>query len=87
MYIDPFATLRVLRNIDIILVPVIGGIGTVLGPVLGAVIFITGREITPTTHSGTATGLGWVSFGIVLLLVTMYRPGGLLNEYTGGGED
>jgi branched-chain amino acid transport system permease protein len=87
MYIDPFATLRVLRNIDIILVPVIGGIGTVLGPVLGAFIFIPVREITRTTLSGTATGLGWVSFGIVLLLVTMYRPGGLLNEYTGGGED
>jgi branched-chain amino acid transport system permease protein len=87
MYIDPMATLRVLRNIDILLVPVIGGIGTVLGPVVGAFVFIPVREYTRTTLSGTATGLGWVVFGVVLLLISLYRPGGILNKYTGrGGE-
>jgi len=83
MYIDPPSTLRVLRNIDILLVPVIGGIGTVLGPVVGSFVFIPVREYTRTTLSGTATGLGWVVFGVVLLLISMYRPGGILNEYTG----
>lgn len=83
MYIDPMSTLRVLRNIDIIMVPIIGGVGTVLGPVLGAFIFIPIREYTRSALSGTATGLGWVVFGIVLLLISLYRPGGLLNEYTG----
>lgn len=83
MYIDPMSTLRVLRNIDIIMVPIIGGVGTVLGPVLGAFIFIPIREYTRSALSGTATGLGWVVFGLVLLLISIYRPGGLLNEYTG----
>lgn len=83
MYIDPMSTLRVLRNIDIILVPIIGGVGTVLGPVLGAFIFIPVREYTRSTLSGTATGLGWVVFGFVLLLISIYRPGGLLNKYRG----
>jgi branched-chain amino acid transport system permease protein len=83
MYIDPMATLRVLRNIDILLVPVIGGTGTVLGPVIGAFVFIPVREYTRTTLSGTATGLGWVVFGVVLLLISLYRPGGILNKYTG----
>lgn len=83
MYIDPMSTLRVLRNIDIILVPIIGGVGTVLGPVVGAFIFIPVREYTRSTLSGTATGLGWVVFGLVLLLISIYRPGGLLNEYKG----
>lgn len=83
MYIDPMSTLRVLRNIDIILVPIIGGVGTVLGPVLGAFIFIPVREYTRSTLSGTATGLGWVVFGLVLLLISIYRPGGLLNKYRG----
>lgn len=87
MYIDPMSTLRVLRNIDILLVPVIGGIGTVLGPVVGAFIFIPVREYTRTTLSGTQTGLGWVVFGIVLLLISLYRPGGILNKYTGRGSE
>jgi len=83
LYIDPLATLRVLRNIDIIMVAIIGGVGTVLGPVLGAFIFIPVREFTRTTLSGSSTGLGWVAFGVVLLLISLYRPGGLLNKYTG----
>lgn len=87
MYIDPISTLRVLRNIDIIMVAIIGGVGTVLGPVVGALIYIPVREITRTTLSGTATGMGWVIFGFVLLFISLYRPGGLLNKYTGrGGE-
>lgn len=87
MYIDPISTLRVLRNIDIIMVAIIGGVGTVLGPVVGAFIFIPVREYTRTTLSGTATGMGWVVFGFVLLLISLYRPGGLLNKYTGGGGE
>lgn len=83
LYIDPLATLRVLRNIDIIMVAIIGGVGTVLGPVVGAFVFIPVREYTRTALSGNATGLGWVVFGVVLLLISIYRPGGLLNEYTG----
>lgn len=87
LYIDPMSTLRVLRNIDIIMVPIIGGVGTVLGPVLGAFIFIPVREYSRSWLSGSATGLGWVVFGLVLLLISIYRPGGLLNEYTGRWGD
>ena len=87
LYIDPASTLRLLRNIDIIMVAIVGGVGTVLGPLLGAGVFITVREYTRTYLSGGRTGLGYVVFGVVLLLISMYRPGGILNRYTGGGED
>jgi branched-chain amino acid transport system permease protein len=83
LYIDPLSTLRVLRNIDIIMVPIIGGVGTVFGPVVGAFVFVPVREYTRSALSGSATGLGWVLFGVVLLLISVYRPGGLLGGYTG----
>ena len=83
LYIDPASTLRLLRNIDIIMVAIIGGVGTVLGPVLGAAVFITVREYTRATLSGTQTGLGWVLFGVILLFISLYRPGGILNRYGG----
>jgi branched-chain amino acid transport system permease protein len=88
LYIDPMSTLRVLRNIDIIMVAVVGGVGTVFGPLLGAAIFVPVREYTRAFLGGTQTGLDWVIFGVVLLLISMYRPGGILNRYTGrwGGE-
>lgn len=87
MYLDPISTLRVLRNIDIMMVPIIGGIGTVYGAVIGAFVFVPVREITRTTLSGTHTGLDWVIFGIVLVLIAVYRPGGLLNKYSGRWGD
>lgn len=83
LYIDPMSTLRVLRNIDILIVPIIGGVGTVLGPVLGAFVFIPVREYTRSALSGNFTGLGWVIVGVVIVLISIYRPGGILNEYLG----
>jgi branched-chain amino acid transport system permease protein len=83
LYIDPMSTLRVLRNIDILIVPIIGGVGTVLGPVIGALVFIPVREYTRTALSGNATGLGWVLVGVVIVFISIYRPGGILNEYLG----
>jgi branched-chain amino acid transport system permease protein len=81
LFINPNSTLRLLRNIDIIMVALVGGVGTVAGPILGASIFIPIREYTRSSLSGSYTGLGWVLFGLILLLVSLYRPGGLLNTY------
>lgn len=83
LFIDPETTLRLLRNIDIMMVAIIGGVGTVLGPVLGGFIYIPVREYARTTLSGPATGLGWATLGLVLIIIAIYRPGGLLNKYTG----
>jgi len=87
LYIDPMSTLRVLRNIDILIVPIIGGVGTVLGPILGAFVFIPVREYTRTGLSGAYTGLGWVIVGVVIVLISVYRPGGILNQYYGRWDE
>jgi branched-chain amino acid transport system permease protein len=87
LYIDPMSTLRLLRNIDIIMVAIVGGVATVLGPVVGAAVFVPVREYTRTTLGGDFTGLGWVLFGFVLLFISMYRPGGILNRFTGRWEE
>jgi len=80
LFVNPNATLRLLRNIDIIMVAIIGGVGTIAGPLVGAGIFIPIREYTRTALSGSHTGLGWVLFGFILLFISLYRPGGLLNK-------
>lgn len=83
MFIDPESTLRLLRNIDIIMVAIIGGVGTVLGPVVGGFIFIPVREYARATLSGPSAGLAWALIGAVILVICMYRPGGILNKYSG----
>jgi branched-chain amino acid transport system permease protein len=68
------------RSIEIILGPVIGGVGTLFGPVLGAVaLTVLSDGITEALAA-----LGWESpgvkqvlYGVVLLAVVMFLPNGI----------
>lgn len=81
LFVNPEMTLRILRNIEIILIPVIGGVGTVFGPLIGAVIFVPVQEYARARLGATYTGLGWTVIGVILLLISIYRPGGILNKF------
>lgn len=80
LFIEPRILLELIRNVEFVLIPVIGGLGTVLGPIVGAVVYIFTREYTRTLLGGTQTGLSWVIFGTVLILVAVYRPNGLIGR-------
>ncbi|WP_262177044.1 branched-chain amino acid ABC transporter permease [Haloarcula laminariae] len=80
LYVEPRILLELIRNVEFVLIPVIGGLGTVLGPIVGAAIYIFTREYTRTLLGGTQTGLSWVIFGTVLILISMYRPSGLIRR-------
>lgn len=86
MFVTPDTVLDVFQNVDPIIVTLLGGVGTVLGPVIGAFIFVPVETYTRSFISGTNTGLGWVLFGIVIILLSIYRPGGILDERVGGSE-
>jgi branched-chain amino acid transport system permease protein len=62
-------------SISILLMPVIGGIGTVWGPVLGGVIFgIVEEELVvnfPNIHL--------LLYGSLLILIILFEPGGLMG--------
>jgi len=62
------------------MIAIIDGVGTITGPLLGAAIFIPVREYTRSSLGGSYTGLGWIIFGFALLIISLYRPGGLLNS-------
>ncbi len=78
LYIDPQTTLELIRNVEFVLIPVIGGLGTVLGPIVGALIYIPTREYTRTILAGGQAGLNWVVFGTILVLLSIYKPDGLI---------
>ncbi len=76
----PEQIFHISRSIEIILGPVIGGIGTLFGPILGAaVLTLLSDGITEALAA-----LGWeipgikqVFYGVVLLLVVMFLPHGI----------
>jgi len=78
-FVDPNSVLDLFRNIEPVIVVLIGGAGTVLGPIVGAFVFIPLNEYSRSILSGSYTGLGWVVFGFVIILLSIYRPDGILG--------
>jgi len=76
----PEQIFHISRSIEIILGPIIGGIGTLFGPILGAAVLTL---LSDGITDGLAA-LGWeipgikqVFYGVVLLAVIMFLPNGI----------
>jgi len=63
-------------SVEALLAPIIGGIGTVFGPLLGALVVKTLGEFTKLV-TGDAPGLDLVIYGGVLVLVVAFAPRGI----------
>jgi branched-chain amino acid transport system permease protein len=69
-------------SIEALLAPIIGGIGTVFGPLLGALVVKTLGEVAKLVTGG-APGLDLVIYGGVLILVVAFAPQGIAGIFNG----
>jgi branched-chain amino acid transport system permease protein len=76
-YIEPGDMFGFDRSISWVLMGVIGGIGTILGPALGAVIFILVKEYLIASYPQLYLGL----YGTLLVLVILFEPLGLTGLF------
>jgi branched-chain amino acid transport system permease protein len=60
-----------------VLMSIIGGRGTVLGPVIGAIIIVQVNEFFVSSFGGTALNI--VFTGIVLILTLLFFPKGVVG--------
>lgn len=65
-------------SIEALLAPIVGGIGTVFGPLLGALVVKTLGEVAKLI-AGDAPGLDLVIYGGVLILVVAFAPNGVMG--------
>ena len=72
-FIDPQDMFSFDRSIGFILMAVIGGIGTILGPALGAIVFVMIQEFLLATYPQLYLGL----YGLLLILVILFEPLGI----------
>jgi branched-chain amino acid transport system permease protein len=76
----PEQIFHISRSIEIILGPVIGGVGTLFGPILGAaVLTLLSDGITEALAvlGWEIPGIKQVFYGLVLLVVVMFLPNGI----------
>jgi branched-chain amino acid transport system permease protein len=67
-------------SVEALLAPIVGGVGTVFGPLLGALVVKTLGEVTKLV-TGHAPGLDLVIYGSVLILVVAFAPRGIAGMF------
>ncbi|HYM04255.1 MAG TPA: branched-chain amino acid ABC transporter permease [Stellaceae bacterium] len=78
-FVDPDSGLGILVSVQMIITAALGGAGTLLGPLLGAVILIPLQTATNTWFGGGGTGLTYIVYGGIIVLIARFEPGGLLE--------
>jgi branched-chain amino acid transport system permease protein len=73
LYIDAGIAYGTWISVEALLAPIIGGAGTVFGPVVGAVLLHGLGELTKSLIGGL-TGVDLMLFGVLLILVVRYPP-------------
>ena len=63
-------------SVEALLAPIIGGVGTVLGPLLGALVIKSLGELTKLV-TGDAPGLDLAVYGAMLIVVVAFAPRGI----------
>jgi branched-chain amino acid transport system permease protein len=79
LYIDPTVVFGVDKSVEMLLVSIIGGAGTVYGPLLGAVLLALVSEGTRVLTQ--IQGLSLVLYGGLLVLIIAFLPNGLIHLF------
>jgi len=73
LYIDSTIAYGTWISVEALLAPIVGGAGTVFGPVVGSLVLHSLSEATKTL-AGRIPGIDLVIFGVVLILVVRFPP-------------
>jgi branched-chain amino acid transport system permease protein len=79
LFIDPGSVLPLSLSIQICLVAVLGGVGTVVGPLLGAAVLIPLSEATRLALGASGRSLDLVVYGLLIMLIAAFEPAGLVG--------
>lgn len=88
-FIEPAAMFSLAFSIQIAMFALIGGIGTVAGPLLGAALLVPITEWARASLGASALGLHGFVYGIVLIVFVLFMPNGIigaLKRFTRNGK-
>ena len=79
LFIDPASVLTLALSVIIALIPIFGGVGTVAGPILGAVVLVPISEYSRVWFSGSGRNLDLLIYGFLIMIIAVYRPNGVIS--------
>ncbi len=85
-YIDPDSILSGQLAILIALPAVLGGVGTLWGPFIGAAVLIPLRELSSSYLGSSGSGVDLMLYGVLIMAVALLRPQGLVSLFKRGSD-
>ena len=79
LYIDPNSVLSTALSIKMALVAILGGVGTLLGPVVGAVVLTGIEEFTRIIFGGTGRGTDVIIYASLIIVIAVFYPTGIVG--------
>lgn len=75
--IQPDTVFDILVNVEVLLPAIVGGLGTVIGPILGALFVFPAADVFRQLVG--VPGLDSVFYGVILIAIVLYSPKGLIS--------
>ncbi len=80
-FIDPATAFSFNISVEAALVSIVGGIGTLWGPVVGTVLLETTSALLQSWLGSSAGGVQLAVYSLILIAVILWRPSGLLGVF------
>lgn len=81
LFIEPYSEFSLDLSIQFALIPMIGGMGTAIGPIIGSSVLTPLQELLRSWLGGGFAGVYLVIYGVILILVVIFMPQGILGVF------
>jgi branched-chain amino acid transport system permease protein len=78
LYIDPDSVFGMLNSVEIMIRPIIGGAGTIFGPLLGSAVLTPLAEFSRIAFQ-SYSGVYLMWYGMILIIAIIFIPNGLVG--------
>ena len=84
--VDPSMVMSLDMSMKFVLITILGGLGTLAGPLLGAAVLIPLQEYSRALWGGLGGGVDLIVFGLLIVVVVVRQPKGIMGIVTAMGR-
>lgn len=77
MYLNPVTTIAIGASLAYVFMAIVGGMFTLWGPLIGAIIIMGLQEYIRVTFGTVLMGWAWVGYGFIIVVMIIFLPKGL----------
>ena len=80
--VDPPMVMSLDASMKFVLITILGGAGSLMGPLAGAAVLIPLQEYTRAFWGGLGGGIDLIIFGLLIIIMVVKQPAGMVGIYS-----